>query len=130
MLAETARQCEAILREANPGGRIYTWSDMFDPNHNAHANYYLVNGDLAGSWEGLSPQTIILPWNYDKRNESLAWFAGRGHRQIIAGYYDDDPAKVRNWLEAAGKVKGVDGVMYTTWVSNYSDIEKFASYIP
>jgi hypothetical protein len=130
MLAETARQCERILREANPGGRIYTWSDMFDPNHNAHGNYYLVNGDLAGSWEGLSPQTTVIPWYFEKRDASLAWFAGRGHHQVIAGYYDDDPAKVRSWLEAASKVKGVDGVMYTTWASNYADMERFAAYIP
>jgi hypothetical protein len=30
MLAENVRACAGILREVNPGGRIYVWSDMFD----------------------------------------------------------------------------------------------------
>ena len=52
ILADNARTCVQILREVNPGGRIFVWSDMFDPNHNAvKADYYLVNGDLSGSWE-------------------------------------------------------------------------------
>ena len=33
---------------------VVVWSDMFDPNHNAVDDYYLVNGTLAGSWEGLA----------------------------------------------------------------------------
>jgi len=50
LLADNARQCVQILRETNPGGKIYVWSDMFDPNHNAHGDYYLVRGNYAGSW--------------------------------------------------------------------------------
>ncbi len=129
ILAQTARDCEKFLREQNPGVRICVWSDMFDPSHNAHGNYYLVNGDLAGSWDGLSPQTTILQWNFDKRDESMAWFARRGHHQVIAGYYDHDPADVGNWLRSAASISGVDAVMYTTWTGNYSDLEKFASLI-
>jgi hypothetical protein len=129
MLAQTARDCERTMHELNPSGHVCVWSDMFDPNHNAHANYYLVNGDLAGSWDGLLPQTVVLQWNYDKRAQSLAWFSRRGHHQIIAGYYDHNPAEVRNWLQAADQAPGVDGVMYTTWVNNYADLEIFAGFI-
>ena len=53
LLADNVRACTRILREINPGGRIYVWSDMFDPYHNARDDYYLVRGDLAGSWKGL-----------------------------------------------------------------------------
>ncbi len=126
ILADNVRSCVKILRGVNPGGRIYVWSDMFDPNHNAHADYYLVRGDLAGSWEGLDPEVIVVPWYFEKRRESLQFFADRGHRQVIAGYYDDDPANVRRWLEAAMEVKGVEGVMYTTWQNRYDDLERFA----
>ena len=52
--------------------------------------------------------------------------APRGHRILIAGYYDDNPERVRDWLASAAKVKGVTGVMYTTWESNYKDLEEFA----
>jgi hypothetical protein len=33
------------LRKYNPGVKFIYESDMFDPNHNAKPNYYLVKGD-------------------------------------------------------------------------------------
>ena len=53
LLADNARRCVATIRAVNPKAEILVWSDMFDPHHNARANYYLVNGTLANSWEGL-----------------------------------------------------------------------------
>ena len=129
LLADNVRTCIRILREVNPGGRIYVWSDMFDPHHNARRDYYLVRGDLAGSWEGLDKDVIVVPWYFEKRVESLRWFAGRGHSQIIAGYYDHAPEQVRQWLEAARGFDGVLGVMYTTWQRRYDDLERFAELI-
>ena len=126
LLADNVRACISILREINPGGRIYVWSDTFDPYHNARDDYYLVRGDLAGSWEGLDKDVIVLPWYFEKRAQSLRWFAGRGHRQIIAGYYDQNPELIQEWLDAARRVKGVIGVMYTTWQQKYDDLERFA----
>jgi hypothetical protein len=131
MLADNVKQCIQILREINPGGRIYVWNDMFDPNHNAvKGPYYLVNGSLEGSWEGLDKDVIILPWYYEKRAESLKFFADRGNKQVIAGYYDSKPERVANWLEAAKAVPGsVIGVMYTTWQNKYDDLEAFSKAI-
>ena len=131
MLADNVKRCIDILHEVNPGGGIYVWNDMFDPNHNAvKGPYYLVNGPLLGSWEGLSKDVTILPWYFEKRNESLKFFADRGNHQVIAGYYDDDPHKVRDWLAAAKSVPGsVLGVMYTTWKNDYSNLEKFGEAI-
>lgn len=129
LLADNVRDCIGILREVNPGGRIYVWGDMFDPHHNARKDYYLVRGDLAGSWEGLDPEVIILPWYFEKRAKSLRWFAGRGHRQIVAGYYDQDPELIGHWLDAARRVEGVVGVMYTTWQQKYDDLERFAELV-
>jgi len=126
LLADNARTCIRILREFNPDGRIYVWSDMFDPYHNAHKDYYLVHGDLAGSWEGLDKDVIVVPWYFEKRAQSLKFFADRGHRQVIAAYYDAKPEQVRAWLEAAKPFPGVLGVMYTTWANKYADLERFA----
>jgi hypothetical protein len=122
VLATHMRRCLALLG----GARAYAWSDMFDPFHNAHAGYYLARGDLKGSWAGLDPGVVVLNWNFERRAESLRFFAGRGHRQIIAGYYDGDPAKIRDDLAAARDVPGVVGVMYTTWEGRYDDLEEFA----
>lgn len=129
LLADNVRTCVQILRAINPDGRIYVWSDMFDPHHNARNDYYLVRGDLAGSWEGLDPDVIIVPWYFEKRAQSLQFFAGRGHRQVIAGYYDAAPERVRDWLEAARPYPGVMGVMYTTWQRQYRDLEAFAGLV-
>jgi len=129
ILADNVKTCIKILREVNPGGTIYVWGDMFDPNHNAHNNYYLVRGDLTGSWEGLDKDVVILPWYFGKRQASLKFFADRGNRQVIAGYYDANPEQVRDWLSATKGVQGVVGVMYTTWQQKYDDLERFANLI-
>jgi hypothetical protein len=122
MLADNLRYCTDLLQGSQP----YVWSDMFDPFQNAVNHYYLVNGDLAGSWNGLSRNVIVVNWNFGKRDQSLRFFADRGNKQVIAGYYDGDVAQVKQWLASAAKVKGVVGVMYTTWQGNYADIEEFA----
>jgi hypothetical protein len=122
ILAENARDCVALLA----GDSIDVWNDMFDPNHNAVRDYALVNGDLAGSWDGLPSSVGIVNWNPGNRGRSLRFFADRGHRQVIAGYYDGPPGDVVPWLEAAAGVPGVDAVMYTTWQGRYDDLEAFA----
>jgi hypothetical protein len=129
ILAENVRACISLLREVNPGGDIYVWSDMFDPNHNAHKDYYLVNGDLAGSWRGLDHDVIIVPWDFDERTDALKWFESLGNRMLIAGYYDTDPNNVKEWLNAARPVKGVIGLMYTTWENRYDDLERFGKLL-
>lgn len=129
MLADNVRACAGILRQVNPGGRIYVWSDMFDPNHNAHANYYLARGNFTNSWKGLDSDIIVVPWYYDQRAASLQFFAGLGNRQLIAGYYDAAPTLVTNWLNAARPYTGICGVMYTTWQNNYSHLETFGQLL-
>jgi hypothetical protein len=128
VLAENVRRCAAIIRRAEPDAEIFVWSDMFDPNHNAVDKYYLVGSTLAGSWEGLDPAVRVMDWYFEMRDKSLAFFAGRGHRQLMAGYYDtsDLKANVDGWRAAAAKVAGVEGLMYTTWENKYKDLEEFA----
>ncbi|RYD19414.1 MAG: hypothetical protein EOP88_19075 [Verrucomicrobiaceae bacterium] len=124
---ENLRFCTGVLRQKVPGGRILVWNDMFDPFHNAVKDYYLVSGSLEKSWEGLSPDVEVMNWNFGKRDESLSFFAERGHRQVIAGYYDSDLADVDAWLASAAKVEGVRGFMYTTWRQDYSRLEDVAA---
>ena len=126
LVADNARTCVTILRESAPRARIAVWSDMFDPYHNAKKNYYLVDGDLTNSWLGLDRDVLIINWNSGQAKDSLRFFAGRGHQQLLAGYYDAPPANIRPWLAAAKDVKGIVGVMYTTWRNDYKDLETFA----
>lgn len=101
---------------------------MFDPWSNAVGDYYAVNGSWAGSWEGLSPEVIIANWSPGNEPHTSRFFAERGHKQILAGYYnwDHDGAGMVEWLEKTKDVPGIVGVMYTTWRNRYDDLEAFA----
>ena len=124
--AQNLRQCTNMGKKLVPGGMMLVWSDMFDPSHNAHDDYYLSNGTWAGSWKGVASDLTIMNWNSGKPNESLPFFAGLGCKQILSGFYDAPVDGIKPWLAAAKNVKGVEGVMYTTWVNDYSKLEAFA----
>jgi hypothetical protein len=102
---------------------------MFDPHHNARDSYYLARGSLQGSWEGLPKEVCIMNWNGQHAAESLRFFSDRGHPQIIAGYYDGPLENTRQWLRKAKGISGILGVMFTTWHSNYSELENFAKML-
>lgn len=126
LLADNVRRCLEILGDVSPGAEAVVWSDMFDPHHNAVDDYYLVNGSLDGSWEGLPRRVIIANWNGDQSGASLRFFEGRGHRQVLAGYYDSgDLSGFHKWDEAAEGVGRIVGFMYTTWVSNFDLLERY-----
>ena len=109
---------------------------MFDPAHNAVDRFFQVNGTIAGSWKGLPPDITILNWNLGHLHRSLLWFSGDDprqptpYRQIIAGFYDprdgDASAEVKREFAEAHGVRGIAGIMYTTWTDDYSRLEPFA----
>ncbi|MCX7008664.1 MAG: hypothetical protein NTY53_15675, partial [Kiritimatiellaeota bacterium] len=51
LLGDCVTRQADIVRRHIPGVELLVWSDMFDPLHNAHGNYYLVEGDFTGSWK-------------------------------------------------------------------------------
>ena len=69
---------------------------------------------------------MIVNWNSGGRSSSIPFFAGLGHPQILAGYYDGPVDDIKGWLAEAAKNRGSNGVLYTTWVGNYADLEAFA----
>lgn len=129
--ADNVRLCSKYLWKQQQDRRVFVWSDMFDPHHNAVDNYYLVNGDLTGSWEGLEKNVAIVNWNFGLRAESLKFFADRGHQQVLAGYYDADAEQIGKWLDTVKKQKtpNVIGVMYTTWKQDYSQLKEFKEVV-
>jgi hypothetical protein len=127
ILSHNVKHCSEQLLAKSPKARVAVWSDMFDPHHNAVDQYYLVNGSLR---ESQAPSNVrIMNWNFGKREESLNHFAKRGHSQVLAGYYDSDPKQIQRWLDTVVDlgIPKVQGVMYTTWRRNYSDLEEFAN---
>ena len=122
------------------GTPFYFWDDMFSPYHNAVPNYYDVEGDLTGSWTGLPPGAVIMNWNLGAGlTKSLEFFSGtdtsvtppqpHAMQQIIAGYYDsgDGAAAATQEIQAAMGIKGLVGVMYTSWADDYSQLQAYAT---
>lgn len=129
IVADNAAKCIAWIREGAPDAEIYVWGDMFDPHHNAHKDYYLVRGDLAGAWKGLDKKIIPVPWAVEFADKSAAWFSGLGMRMVFAGYYDAPVARSQPWIDAAKKYPGVEAIIYTTWENNFTDLKPFAEMI-
>ena len=128
LLADNVRRCIEIIRAVRPDAKLFVWSDMFDPNHNAVEKYYLVNGPWTGSWNGLTKDVIISNWNFGKKSrETAEWFALLGNSQILAGYYDGSPRMIYKWLGDLEGIPNINGVMYTTWQDNYNHLEEFAN---
>jgi hypothetical protein len=128
LFAYNIRRSFEITHREGGGKPVYVWSDMYDPNHNAHDKYYQVNNTLEGAWEGLDPRTIIMKWGGGERaRPGLQFFADRGHQQMIAAFYDSDVTEDHKmWSEAMKGIPGIQGIMYTTWQNDYSKLEEFA----
>src|SRR6185295_19991824 len=131
VLARCVRRCTEIIHRVDPDAGILSWSDMFDPFHNAVDNYWLTRGTMKGSWEGLDPDVWIGNWNHGRAKQSLEFFAGRGHRQFLATYYDRPNWQkfVRDGLEAGKDIPNVDGIMYATWSNDYRHLEEFMTLL-
>lgn len=130
LLGECLTRQVQILRKVSPGVQVYVWSDMFDPHHNARANYYLVQGDFTGSWKHIPKDIVIAVWGGAPRPKSLQFFAGEGFRTLIACYYDAPHLdEVQGWQELAQRTKGVTGFMYTTWERNYGLVGAFGDLL-
>jgi hypothetical protein len=136
MLAKDLKECIALIKKADPGKPIYDWSDMFEPYHNASKSgqtYYLVKGTdpWYGSWEGMDKDLIIMNWHNfpEHRVDALKFFADRGNKQILAGFYDAPVENILPWLKESAAVNGISGVMYTTWSNDFSQLENFLKVV-
>jgi hypothetical protein len=130
LLADNVRRTVGIIDTAHPGAETFVWSDMFDSTHNAHNNYYLINGDLTGVWKDVPRSLIIANWNGGKAAQSLAFFSRLGFRQITSPYYDvGNSSSIRSWRRAMTGVGGVLGSMYTTWENDYDFLTAFGDYM-
>ena len=78
---------------------------------------------------------MVMNWNLQNLTNSLTWFSGTNksqpvaYKQMIAGYYDNGAGywSAQSELQAAEGIPGVQGLMYTTWSVDYSQLENFAA---
>ena len=129
LLAENVVKCDSIVGLFAPDSRRFIWSDMFDSLHNAVNNYYLINGDMSGIWNTIPQSLTIVNWNSGKRQQSMEFFARHGFRQITSPYYDaGNSSTIRGWRLAQQNIPNLDGMMYTTWAADYSQLRAFGYY--
>src|SRR5438552_4344313 len=130
LLGECLTRQFQMLREVNPNLDVWVWSDMLDPNHNAHDGYYLVQGDYTGSWNHIPKEMGILTWYYERRALSLPFFSKLGFRTLGGAYYDADTLEnPRGWLAELEKTPNAQGICYTTWHNKYSLLADFAKLV-
>ena len=130
ILADCIRKQCGIIRAVCPEASIIIWSDMLDPNHNAHDRYYLAKGTFAGSWEGIPKDLVIACWHYGVREKSMAFFADQGFPTLAAAYYDGDTMdNILGWLDTCSRTKGCRGILYTTWQNKYALLEAFGDAV-
>lgn len=133
LLADNLWKCDSLIKRVSTNSRRFVWSDMFDSLHNATYNYYLINGDLRGDWDLIPKNLTIVNWNGGKAEQSLEFFGSKGFCQISSPYYDaGNTSTIRSWrlAQEAAQNKGVavDGMMYTTWASDFRFLRAFAYY--
>jgi hypothetical protein len=130
ILGDCVTRQMAILRSKDPKMMVYTWADMFDPNANAKAKYFKVDGSFEGSWDYVPKDLIMACWIYEYRQKSLEFFSEHGFQTLGSPYYDkkslDD---TQGWYDELLKTDGAVGIMYTTWKNDFSFLTKFADYI-
>ncbi len=130
LLGECLTKQFRMLREVNPKVDVWVWSDMLDPNHNAHGNYYLVQGDYTGSWNHVPKEMGIMTWYYERRALSLPFFSNLGFRTLGGAYYDADTLdNPRGWLEELEKTTNAQGICYTTWQNKYKLLAEFGQLV-
>ena len=119
-----------IIKETRPDAEVYIWSDMLDPVHNAHDNYFNCKGTFEGSWNYIPKELIISCWYHQKRDMSMPFFEKLGFRTQAAAYYDADSLNTsREWLETCNNTKNCTGIMYTSWRRKYALLADFGEMV-
>lgn len=142
-MGKSLRMIQDLLWSKNGCRDIYTWSDMFDPYHNAWKPYAMTNGGCLESWKDLHDSTIIVNWSSCPpsthwRPLSTSFYMGiddslnpqgKVIRQILK---TADAGEASSWAILIDKLekkggKGVIGMAYVDWYCNYNQTAAVAN---
>lgn len=130
IFGECVTKMHGIIRRHRPDAVIYAWSDMFDPNHNCHDNYFGCIGTFAGVADLIPKDIVMSCWYRKKREASVKFFTEKGFRIQAGAYYDsDDPQVDAGWMETLNATPGATGWLYATWRKKYAVMEDYAKFM-
>jgi len=129
ILGDATRRMHDILTCLDPEIEVSSWSDMFDPNHNARKTYYGCKGSFVGVWDHIPKDLTMMLWYGGQLTNSVPFFAGRGFPLRGSICIDSDLSKVDKWKRELGTNPNFRGYMYTTWSDDYTKLEEFAEAI-
>jgi len=111
---------------------------MFDPYINAKRPYYNVKEGFEGTWNAIDRDILIINYTisdelWERSRKSLSFWARRGNRQIVAGYYDHasyrpeplNAAGERRLIRRAQSIPGLAGFMYSTWRNQFDHLQEY-----
>jgi len=128
LLRDHAKASIAMCRRVSPNAVVSVWNDMFDPHHNATSKkYFHVIGSLEDAWDGIDRDVLIMDFN--DKVESFEYWSKRGNPQLVSGYFDNELGlqKEGDLIKKARQYPGVIGWVYTTWESNFKDLETYGA---
>ncbi len=129
ILGDCVTRQMGIVREINPNAEVFIWSDMLDDNHNARNNYYLVDGDITGSWNYIPKDLIIVCWYHKLRNESMHHFSSQGFKTLACVNSDKGVGEIKDWLQALKNTPDANGAMYTSFENDYTKLASFGRVV-
>ncbi|HJW87745.1 MAG TPA: hypothetical protein VJ440_14020, partial [Candidatus Brocadiaceae bacterium] len=129
ILGDCVTRQMGVVREINPNAEVFIWSDMLDDNHNARNNYYLVDGDLTGSWNYIPKDLIIVCWYHKLRNESMHHFSSQGFKTLACVNSDKGVGEIKDWLQALKNTPDANGAMYTSFENDYTKLASFGRVV-
>ncbi len=133
ILGDTLTRQFKMIKGVNPEAKIFVWSDMMDPNHNAKPDrkwYYLAEGTYTDSWKYIPKDLNIVCWYYEVRAASLKHFSSLGFKTMAGSYYDaDNLDNPKDWLKALDETPGASGILYTTWLNKYDLLGAFGDLV-
>jgi hypothetical protein len=131
-----------LVEKILPATELIIWSDMLNVFQNAAQGlHYALSRTpfsaepahviaLHAAAEALTRKPTIMCWG-DSPANTLKYFSDLGFPTMAATFYDKgDNDDSSSWLDLLKSYPHAEGIMYTTWVNDYSHLKSFSQLHP
>jgi hypothetical protein len=130
IFGEALAKAANIIHSVDPQAEVLVYDDMFNPLVNSVPMYYLVDGDLSRMADYLPKEMILLPWSYEIKDQSVAYFEQRGFQMVGGAHYDAlDLNQSHDWYRTLTRSPLGIGIVFYTWGGDYSLLGPFGDMV-